>query len=211
MDWTIISDSLLLTSEWQLIDLTEFNLVKLTTLGRPEYTNTISVSGRFEIAQFDSDNSCINLRAIRWESFSLLLELPKPDYFEKNKLGIRLAPDFAPFLLKVEGKTVSITSSKGSVGNKVKVGTFVAMSADATPIIAVAANEKRRGIIVTNTHTSNYILGYDNTVSAAPGKHFAIIPPGETYESNVTYTGVIWQTTEAGKNVNQPYIEIEAG
>jgi hypothetical protein len=211
MDWTTISDSLFLTSEWQLIDLGEFDLVKLTTLSRPEYTNTISVSGRFEIAQFDSDNSCINLRAIRWESFSLLLELPKPIYFEKNKLGIKLAPDFAPFPIKIEALTMSITNSqnRSSIANAAKERNFASMTADATAIEGLPINLKRRGLIVTNNQTMNIVLGYSNTVSVAAGKNFAVIPPGETYANEIAYTGAIWITTEAGKAVNQPAIELE--
>jgi hypothetical protein len=211
MDWTTISDNLALTSEWKLIDLSDHDLIKITALSKPVYSNTISTSGRFELAQFDFDNSCINLRAVRWEPFSLILELPKPDFFEVNKLGLRLAPDFATFPLKIEGSNMSITSTanRSSIANKAVEKNMASMTIDVTPVEGLPINLKRRGLIVTNSQTMNIILGYSNGVSAVPGKNFAIIPPGETYANEIAYTGAIWITAETGKAVLQPAIELE--
>jgi hypothetical protein len=211
MDWTTISDRLILTDEWQLINLSDFDLIKIITLGKPTYSNTISTSGRFEIAQFDSDNSCINLRAIRWESFSLILELPKPDFFDVNKLGLRLAPDFASFPLKIEGSNMSITSTanRSSIANKAVEKNMASMTVDVTPVEGLPINLKRRGLIVTNNQPMNIILGYSNGVSAVAGKNFAVIPPGETYANEIAYTGAIWITSESGKAALQPAIELE--
>jgi hypothetical protein len=211
MDWMTISDRFTLTDSWHLIDLEDFDLIKITALDKPTYTNTISTSGRFELAQFDSDNSCINLRAVRHETFSLIFELPKPSFFEKNNLGLKLAPDFAPFSLEIKGlkSDMSLTTSKVSPASKATTRTFDPMVTDITPVKGAAVNDKRRGIIVTNSHTSNLILGYSNAVTSLPGKNFAVIPPGETYESNVSYTGEIWYTTELTKTTNQSYIELE--
>lgn len=212
MVWTSLSDSLQLSNDWQLLDLGDASLVRILTLSAPLTPALISTSGRFEIAQFDTDKSCIGLRAVRWESFPLIFELPKPVYFESNKLGLRLAPDFAAFTIKIEVSDMSITSSKNpvSVAAVAKEKSMVPMTVDLTAVEALPANPKRRGLIVQNASSSLMILGYTNAVSATAGKNFAQIPPGETYSSEIPYTGAIWMTTDVGKIAANSAIELES-
>ncbi len=212
MAWTILSGSILLTQVWQKIELEDFDLIRIKTLTEPEYTNNISKAGRFEIAQFDAENNCFSLKAIRWEGFPVIYNVPKPVFFDTQLLGIRLAPDFAPFTVKIEAQEMSVTttSDKGSIATIATTKGYAAMPSPVTPYKAIAQNPKRKGLVIPNPHSSNLIIGFSNTVSATGGRNFAVVPPSETYEANVGYTGDIWFQVSAGQLPAGEFVELES-
>jgi hypothetical protein len=197
MDLMILSDNLTLSSAWQYSELGEINLIKITPLSSPAKRNGLSVFGRYEIGQFNALEEGTNFRAIRLEEKACFFPLLQPPFLSEHILGIRLAPDFAPFTVKIEGLIMPVTNSSSVPKKVVTTQAIVVLAADTSKKILIA-NDKRVGISIRNKTNGNIALEAFDGIDFAAKNYFAYVPIGELYESGLNFTGDVWVKGEAG-------------
>jgi hypothetical protein len=196
MDWMTLSEDLTLSTIWQFTELNDANFYRITSLSNPVNTNRAEVFGRYEIGQFDSSGNAFNLKAARHENFPAIFSIPKPQFFNEQRLGIRIAPNSFPFRVKIEGLIMPI-SSIDPTSSSMATTLIAAPVADA---VILAANPDRLGMIIRNTTTKALFIDFDAAVTLTD---YAVqIAVGASYEPPCRFVGAVRGICAAGTTGN---------
>lgn len=160
MAWTIFRDNLLLSGSWQLLEASEAQLYRFTVLSGDFGA---SGTGRYEVGQFDTDGSGYGLKTYRTEPYGLIIPLKKPNFFETQRLGLRIPLGFNPFTLKIEVNDMPYSSIGNPEGATSAVSSTVAASV--TAVVLAAADPDTKKLVFTNTSNRSLFLDYDGDVT----------------------------------------------
>jgi hypothetical protein len=184
MTWTTLLEELLLTGSWQKAPESEFSLYRFSYV-----SGDLSPTGfsRYEVGQFDEDNSAFNLRSYRTESFGHVVVLRKPEFFDTQRLGFRMPSGFNPFILKVEVNDMPFSVAGNASGASSTQRKTVPYSV--ADVALVDANPERKLVTIQNTSNRVLYIDFDGAVTTTDFA-FSIVANG-IYEMPIGFTGEI--------------------
>jgi hypothetical protein len=185
MSWITLNEGLLLSDSWQYLPVHEGQIYRFSFVSG---TPSPSGIGRYEVGQFDEDGSGFALRAYRTETFGSIIQCVKPNFFESQHIGLRLAVGFNPFVVKAEVNDMPLTTSfEGFVKSDTIVATTIAAVTAAA--ILVPANPNRKALSIHNTGTGNLFIDIDGGVTTT--SYMTRIPTQGYFETPVAFLGAI--------------------
>jgi hypothetical protein len=194
MAWTTFRETLLLSSSWQLIDVSDAELYRFSVVSGNLGTTGVS---RYEVGQFDTDGSGYGLRTFRTEPCGLIVPYKKPYFFETQRLGFRVPTGFNPFTLKIEVNDMPFTNL-GSANSSTTAQTLN-VAASTTEIVIASANPDRKMLSITNLSSKSLYIDFDGAVTATA---YAVeVKANVMYEMPVGFSGEvrgIWATGATG-------------
>jgi hypothetical protein len=196
-------ETLTLSSNWQFCSESEFGLYRLTPLTEATSLTGNVITGRYEVGQFDADGTGYGIRAFRRESFGVIFQLVKPQFFDTQRIGLRVPTSFYPFEMKIEVNDMSFYSSGNPAGASISVTTQV--PASTTAVVISAANPDRKMYSITNQSAKSLFLDFDTEVTLTAYAYE--VKPGVVYEMPVPFLGDVRGIWAAGATGNCKVVE----
>jgi hypothetical protein len=194
MAWTTLLDTFLLSNLWQFAPASEAELYRFSFVTGDLGANGI---GRYEVGQFDGNGSGYALKSYRTETFGLIIVCKKPNFFETQRLGLRVPSEFNPFTLKIEVNDMPYSS----IGNPeaATAATSRDVNASTTAVVMATADPDTKVLVFENKSSKSLYLGYgiDPTATVSSDE----VKANVKFEMPVAYAGEIkgiWATGATG-------------